>query len=227
MWISFGSFPEQDPHDPSKIYQTQIIVNQEGNTAAKYRKMHLFDAHISGENDKIVQESGSFYPGSEITDPCFSPVGYLGLSISYDLRFPELYRHLILRGAQILLVPSAFLSKTGSSHWETLLRTRAIENQAYVVAAAQRGDNAFTSDNYGFGHSMVVDPYGDIIAQNSDKEGVTICELDLDYLDKVRSNMNCLTRMRTDVLLNQNLTDDVNMFSKGTTNKRFSIDKIM
>ena len=136
-----------------------------------------------------------------MAEPCFSPVGYLGLSISFDVRFPELYRHLILRGAQILLIPSAFLSKTGASHWETLLRTRAIENQAYVVASAQ---NSGDFGRYGFGHSMVVDPYGDIIAQSSDKEGVVICELDLEYLDKVRSNMDCLMHMRTDCLLNNN-----------------------
>lgn len=97
-------------------------------------------------------------------------------------------------------MPSAFLSKTGSSHWETLLRTRAIENQCYVVASAQCSDkNVY--QKFGFGHSMVVDPWGDIIAQCSDKEGVTLCELDLDYLDGVRSNMNCMSHMRTDSLL--------------------------
>ena len=103
--------------------------------------MHMFDALLTETEDKdgqmLINESASFHRGDSIAEPCFSPVGYLGLSISYDVRFPELYRHLVLKGAQILLVPSAFLSRTGSSHWETLLRTRAIENQAYVVAAAQ------------------------------------------------------------------------------------------
>ena len=122
--------------------------------------------------------------GSNFTDPCFSPVGYLGLSISYDIRFPELYRHMVLRGAQVMLVPSAFLAKTGASHWETLLRTRAIENQVYVVAAAQVG--RADANRLSFGHSMVVDPWGDIIGQASDKEGYFLCELDLDFLDKVR-----------------------------------------
>ena len=97
-------------------------------------------------------------------------------------------------------MPSAFLSKTGSSHWETLLRTRAIENQCYVVAAAQCSESTEYS-KFGFGHSMVVDPWGDIIAQCSDKEGAVLCELDLGYLDKVRSNMNCLSHMRTDTLI--------------------------
>ena len=98
-------------------------------------------------------------------------------------------------------MPSAFLAKTGSSHWETLLRTRAIENQCYVVAAAQCSEYNVHA-KFGFGHSMVVDPWGDIIAQCSDKEGHVLVELDLDYLDKVRSNMNCLHHMRTEHLLN-------------------------
>ena len=98
--------------------------------------MHMFDVDLENQGGINQRESYAFYKGDRITEPCFSPVGYLGLSISYDVRFPELYRQLILKGAQILLVPSAFLAKTGSSHWETLLRTRAIENQCYVVAAA-------------------------------------------------------------------------------------------
>jgi predicted amidohydrolase len=100
--------------------------------------------------------------GNSITVPCFSPVGYLGLSVSYDLRFPELYRKLTLGGAQILMIPSSFTAKTGGAHFETLMRTRAIENQCYVVTANQSG----VSDEgvVNFGHSMVIDPWGDIIA---------------------------------------------------------------
>ena len=107
---------------------THTIINEEGNIAAKYRKMHMFDVDLGESGGVNQRESNSFVKGNRISEPCFSPVGYLGLSISYDIRFPELYRQLILKGAQILLVPSAFLAKTGSSHWETLLRTRAIEN---------------------------------------------------------------------------------------------------
>ena len=179
---------------------THSIINDEGNVVAKYRKMHMFDVDLARAGGIDQRESNIFVRGDRIAEPCFSPVGYLGLSISYDIRFPELYRQLILKGAQILLVPSAFLAKTGSSHWETLLRTRAIENQCYVVAAAQCSENNLYS-KFGFGHSMVVDPWGDIIAQCSDKEGLTLCELDLSYLDKVRSNMNCLHHMRTECLL--------------------------
>ena len=135
MWLSLGCFPETD-RKTGRNYLTHSIINDEGHIAAKYRKMHMFDVDLENQGGINQRESYAFYKGDRITEPCFSPVGYLGLSISYDVRFPELYRQLILKGAQILLVPSAFLAKTGSSHWETLLRTRAIENQCYVVAAA-------------------------------------------------------------------------------------------
>ena len=100
----------------------------------------MFDIELAKKGGIDLNESSSIASGNSIAEPCFSPVGYLGLSVSYDLRFPELYRHLILKGAQILLIPSAFLQKTGASHWETLLRTRAIENQCYVIASAQVND---------------------------------------------------------------------------------------
>ena len=137
--------------------------------------------------------------GKDLTEPCFSPIGYLGLTNSYDIRFPELYRKLTLRGAQVLLIPSAFTAKTGASHWETLLRTRAIENQSYVIAAAQCGQSDEGVLN--FGHSMVVDPWGDIIAQASDQPGYILCEMDLEYLNDVRSHMNCLTHVRHNTLI--------------------------
>ena len=132
--------------------------------------------------------------GDTVVDPCHSPVGYLGLTISYDIRFPEIYRKLTLLGSQALLIPSAFTAKTGASHWETLLRTRAIKNQCYVIAPAQSGKSKEGVLNYG--HSMVVDPWGDIIAQASDSVSYFLCEMDLEYLDEVRSNMNCLTHIR-------------------------------
>ena len=157
----------------------------------------MFDVNFEDTDNLIAEESRMNQMGNALAEPCFSPVGYLGLSISYDLRFPELYRQMILRGAQVLLVPSAFLSKTGSSHWETLIRTRAIENQCYVVASAQISDHN-NQNAVGFGHSMVVDPWGDIVAQCSNTEGVALCELDMDYLNNVRSHMNCLTHIRTD-----------------------------
>lgn len=124
-----------------KNFETHYIINNDGQMCSKYRKLHLFrkphkehkDFNI---NDFNPTQMGYINSGKEMPEPCFSPVGWLGLSISYDLRFPELYRRQVLGGAQTLLIPGSILTKTGGSHWETLLRTRAIENQCYVVAAA-------------------------------------------------------------------------------------------
>ena len=141
VWLSLGSFPEASNTSESKLYSTHVILNEEGNIAATYRKLHMFDTDFLKEGvRRRHSESEIVIAGESITEPCFSPVGYLGLSVSYDLRFPELYRHLMLKGAQILLVPSAFLAKTGSAHYETLLRTRAIENQVYVIASSMVND---------------------------------------------------------------------------------------
>jgi len=123
--------------------------------------MHLFEAELARVGGIDVHDNERLMAGNKIAEPCFSPIGYLGLSISYDLRFPELYRCMVMKGAQVFLVPSAFLAKTGASHWETLLRTRAIENQTYVIATAQVG--SLNNTRLTFGHSMVVDPWGDII----------------------------------------------------------------
>ena len=159
----------------------------------------MFEADLSKVGGIDVHDQHHVMAGNRVNEPCFSPIGYLGLSVSYDVRFPELYRHMVLKGAQVFLVPSAFLAKTGASHWETLLRTRAIENQSYVIAAAQVGNS--NQSRLSFGHSMVVDPWGDIIGQASDKEGYFLCELDMTYLDKVRGQMNCLTHVRHGVLI--------------------------
>jgi deaminated glutathione amidase len=128
VWLSMGSFPETCRKNPERFYQTHFIINHEGNIVAQYRKMHRFDVDFQNKSGDKISESEYLMAGDDVTTPCFSPVGYLGLSISYDLRFPELYRHLVLKGAQVLLVPSAFLASTGATHWETLLRARAIEN---------------------------------------------------------------------------------------------------
>ena len=131
-----GSFPETCPTRANTYYETHFIINSEGNIASSYRKIHMFDVELNEIGGVDYNESSFVEHGNKVEDPCFSPIGYLGLSVAYDIRFPELYRHLVLKGAQVLLVPAAFLAKTGAAHWETLLRTRAIENQAYVIAAA-------------------------------------------------------------------------------------------
>lgn len=131
VWLSLGGFPEQcqlSKNNKQMYYETHYIINSEGQIHSKYRKMHNYVANLDTKGGVNTTENKYQLLGDNIIEPCFSPVGYLGLSISYDLRFPELYRRLTLSGAQVLLIPSAFTAKTGASHWETLLRTRAIEN---------------------------------------------------------------------------------------------------
>ena len=144
-----------------------------------------------------LYESKHILPGDTIYPPTPSPLGYLGLSICYDLRFPEVYRNLFMKGSQVLLVPSCFLNKTGGAHWETLLRARAIENQCYVIAAAQVGQHNEKRSSYG--HSIVIDPWGDIVGQMSDKEGYFMADVDLDYVDSVRENMDCMSHMKREL----------------------------
>ena len=187
---SFKQPEDTSEENLSKRYNTHVIINDEGQIISTYRKLHLFDVDLSSKGGITMSESSAIQRGTEITDPVYSPCGYLGLSISFDLRFPEMYRYLVLRGAQMLLVPSHFQPQTGASHWTSLLRARAIENQCYVVAAAQVGQHNKASKSYG--HSMVVDPWGDVIGQMSDREGFFVCEIDFEYLDKIRGNMLCI-----------------------------------
>ncbi len=123
-----------------------------------------------------------------------TPLGAIGLSICYDLRFPELYRRLTFAGAQIIAIPSAFTFPTGEAHWEPLLRARAIENQAYVIAPAQFGPNVYGYSDYG--NSMIVDPWGRVLARAADQEGVVVAPIDLDYQERVRRELPALKHAR-------------------------------
>jgi len=168
-----------------KVRPASLVFNPQGNQIARYDKIHLFDVTVA---DKQAQysESRSFEPGT--TPVCIStPFGKLGLSVCYDLRFPELYRQLLREGAEILTVPSAFTAVTGAAHWEVLLRARAIENQCYVLAANQGG--VHNSSRETFGHSMIVDPWGKVLACIEKGEGVAIAELDMDMLHELRERM--------------------------------------
>jgi predicted amidohydrolase len=156
-----------------------------GELVARYDKMHLFDVEVE---DKQAQysESRSFEPGNKLVLVATS-LGRLGLSICYDLRFPELYRCLLAQGAELITVPSAFTRVTGEAHWEVLLRARAIENQCYVLAANQGG--VHNSMRETFGHSMIVDPWGRVLASVGKGEGVAIAEIDIPYLLELRQKM--------------------------------------
>ena len=171
-------------------YNISLVYAPDGTLRAKYRKIHLFDAMVEGV---AHGESSTILPGGDIVC-CDTPAGTIGLSICYDIRFPELYRALADRDARVLSVPAGFTRATGRAHWEILLRARAIENQCFVVAAGMVGYTSPAHDFYG--HSMIVDPWGTIIAEVSDGEGVAIADLDLKLLDDVRARLPSLANRR-------------------------------
>jgi predicted amidohydrolase len=190
IWLVAGSFHEAGP-DPARTFNTSLVFDRGGRLAAVYRKIHLYDVEIPGRVS--YQESRTVAPGTEtvVADVDGVPVG---LSICYDLRFPELYRRLVVAGAQILVVPAAFMMHTGRDHWEVLLRARAIENQCYVLAAGQIGDHE--PGRTCFGRSMVIDPWGTVLAQAPDTVGVTVADLDLDRLATIRAELPSLANRR-------------------------------
>ena len=202
--LSLGGFHEASLAPMSKkIKNTHIFIDGEnGEIVAKYSKAHLFDVEIP-EKGVRLKESDYVSCGDKILSPVSSPIGRIGLGVCYDLRFPEISLSLARKQSQwiepadVLTYPSAFTVPTGSAHWEVLLRARAIENQCYVIAAAQSG--AHNQKRSSYGHSMIVDPWGSVVAQCSEGEGVASAYIDLGYLEKVRKNMPVWTHRRTDL----------------------------
>ena len=191
IWVHAGSFHETGP-DERRTYNTSLVFDPRGGLVAHYRKIHLYDVEIAGRVS--YQESRSVAPGDEtvVADIAGVPTG---LSICYDLRFPELYRRLAVEGgARVLVVPAAFMMHTGRDHWEVLLRARAIENQCYVVAAGQIGDH--DPGRTCFGRSMIVDPWGTVLAQAPDAVGIVTADLDLERLEKIRTELPSLANRR-------------------------------
>lgn len=187
VYILGGSIHERTG-TPGKYYNTSVLFDPNGEIIAKYRKIHLFDIELTG--NVSANESESILPGDEIVTAEID--GHtVGLTICYDLRFPELYRLLALQGAEVLFVPAAFTMFTGKDHWHTLLKARAIENQAFVVAPGQMGAHE-PNDAKCYGHSLVVDPWGTVLADSPDKEGVVTAELDFEYLEKLRKQLPSL-----------------------------------
>jgi predicted amidohydrolase len=174
-----------------KLFNTSVHVGPQGEARAVYRKLHMFDVEVGG---RTYRESDLEQPGDEIV--CSQTAGgvELGLSVCYDLRFPELYRILAVRGARVLAVPAAFTLTTTRDHWETLLRARAIENQAFVIAANQVG--AHPGGHRSGGRSMVVDPWGLVLAQAPDAEGIALAELDLERQLQIRAELPSLANRR-------------------------------
>lgn len=190
VWLLGGSIFER-VSGQEKVYNTSPVFSSDGALVARYRKIHLFEIH--NEHGKELSEADYQAYGSEVV-AVDTPWFKLGLSICFDLRFPELYRQLALQGAQVMAVPSAFLLKTGRDHWEVLLRARAIETQSYVIAPNCLGPSVTGVE--GYGRSMIIDPWGQIMAQASDREGLIFADLDLDYLIKVRKRVPTLSNCR-------------------------------
>jgi len=185
-----GSLLEASP-DPRRPYNTTCVIGPDGALVARYRKIHLFDVDVPGGIP--VRESDQRSPGSDVVT-CETPLGTIGLSICYDLRFPELYRRAAQAGAEILLVPAAFTAPTGTAHWEVLLRARAIESQCYVLAANQTGRSPHGFDDWG--HSMIVDPWGRILTSLESEPGVAVAEIDLAALARIRTELPSLRHDR-------------------------------
>jgi predicted amidohydrolase len=190
IWLHAGSIFEVAPGEP-RVFNTTAVLDPDGNLAAHYRKIHLFDVAIGAHVRS--QESATVAPGNDTVVVDLGGVR-LGLTICYDLRFPELYRQLALAGAEIIAVPSAFHAHTGQDHWEILLRARAIENQVYVVAPNAWGHHPGGWKSYG--RSMVVDPWGVVLATAGDGVGLCVAECDLTALERIRRELPSLANRR-------------------------------
>jgi predicted amidohydrolase len=193
MGVVAGGIAEIRPEDrelaePTTAYNSCAVINPAGELVSVYRKIHLFDVDIPG--GATLKESAATSAGEEALTVDTS-IGRVGLSICYDLRFPELYRALTLdQGAQVLVVPAAFTAHTGAAHWHTLLRARAIENQCWVLAAAQSGRH--NSKRASYGHSLIIDPWGVVRAEVEAGDGIAVAEIDAAFTTEKRSQLPCL-----------------------------------
>jgi predicted amidohydrolase len=182
-----GGFPV--PVDATKSYNTALLIGASGQELARYQKVHLFDVNVPDGN--TYQESSTVMAGKDLPPVYHDPdLGNLGLSVCYDVRFPELYRHLSRHGADVLFVPAAFTAYTGKDHWQVLLQARAIENTCYVIAPAQTGQHYAMRQTHG--HAMIVDPWGVVLADAGYTQGVAIAEISPARLEQVRRQMPAL-----------------------------------
>jgi len=187
-----GTIAEKAPGE-RRVFNTSVLLSPEGEVEGVYRKMHLFDVDLGASGGGVFRESASIAAGDEVV-VAETPIGGIGLSVCYDLRFPELYRRMADRDARFLTVPSAFAVRTGRDHWEVLLRARAIENQAFVIAPAQCGRHSESRESYG--RSMIVDPWGLVLAQLGDHPGVAVADCDPERLEQTRASVPALRHRR-------------------------------
>lgn len=192
IYIHCGTIHELLPEE-KRAANTSVVIDPEGNILGRYRKIHVFDGVL--QDGTVARESDKIRPGDEVVT-LDTPLGVLGMSICYDIRFPELYRLLAVKGAQVLFAPSIFTYATGRDHWEIILRARAIENGCFLVAADQAGEKPLYR---AYGNSMVIDPWGRVLARAGEGPEVIYAEIDLDRVTEARSAIPSLMNRRTDV----------------------------
>lgn len=186
-WVMIGSVPLADPDAEGKVYNTSLIIDDKGELVHSYQKIHLFDVDLP--NGESYRESNRFSGGCEA--PLVQlPWGKIGLSICYDVRFPHLYRGLAQAGAEMLAIPAAFTKVTGEAHWHVLQRARAIENGCFVFAAAQTGEHP--GKRFTYGHSLMIDPWGRVLADAGDSMGIITATIDMEEVAKTRSRVPSL-----------------------------------
>lgn len=192
IYLSVGSVPEKD--EEGHVYNTAYVFDPQGNQIAKHRKVHLFDIAVKG--GQCYQESATLTAGDQITvfDTKF---GKMGICICFDCRFPEIVRLMTLQGARVILVPAAFNMTTGPAHWELMFRGRAVDNQCYMIGTSDARDEQ--AGYVSWGHSLVVSPWGDVVAQMDEKPGIQITEIDMDRVEAIREQLPLLSARRTDL----------------------------
>jgi predicted amidohydrolase len=191
IWLLAGSLSVRVPEDATRVANRSLLIRPDGSLAARYDKIHMFDVDLA--NSESYKESKGYRPGDAAV-LAETPWGKIGLTVCYDLRFPHLYRALAQAGARILTIPAAFTKVTGEAHWHVLMRARAIETGCFVLAPAQCGTHAGNRKTYG--HSLVVAPWGEVLADGGEGVGVTMCDLDLALIDKARGMVPSLTHDR-------------------------------
>lgn len=191
IYLVGGTIPE---YSDGKIYNTSYVLNPEGNVIDKYRKIHLFDVDIKGQVE--IKESETISPGYKIS-VVDTEYGKLGVCICYDIRFPELIRKMTINGAQMIFVPAAFNTTTGPAHWSTLFKSRAMDNQLYMfgISSARNPNSTYKV----YGHSIAVDPWGDIIAEAQEFEDIIYANMDIEYENRIREQMPFLNHRRGDI----------------------------
>jgi predicted amidohydrolase len=193
MWIIGGTIPLKVTGEERRVAAASLVLDDSGKVVGRYDKIHLFDVDVQDRQQRY-RESASTVPGEQIV-VVNSPLGHIGLSVCYDIRFPELFRGLVAQGADILAVPSAFTVPTGRAHWELLLRTRATENLCYVLASAQSGLHENGRETYG--DSMIVDPWGQVLARVTEPgPGLAVANIDLEHQRELRTRFPALTHRR-------------------------------